>query len=239
MALCKTIVHVVQPNDTFYRLAQRYQTTVPDIIMRNPGINPYNLQVGTRLNICAGQSNENLQQDEMALNNDMRKSWMQHANWTTMFMTSLFNALPNQDAVQNRLVQTPEDIAAVFAKFYPQSTVNQLTQLLLEHTRLAGEIMAAMKAQDAQRTEQLERQWYQNAERIARFLSNANPDYSYDELLRMLTTHLDLLRQQMAADLNKEFDEGIRVFDENENHLMELADALTGGLMQQFYQSGR
>lgn len=40
MAFCRTIIHVVQPGDTFYRLAQRYQTTVPEIILRNPGLIP-------------------------------------------------------------------------------------------------------------------------------------------------------------------------------------------------------
>ncbi|MGN1146997.1 MAG: LysM peptidoglycan-binding domain-containing protein, partial [Lachnospiraceae bacterium] len=227
MALCKTIVHVVQPNDTFYRLAQRYQTTVPDIIARNPGVNPYNLQVGSRLNICVGQPNEAPSQDELELNNEMRQAWTQHAFWTTIFMNSLFNALANMDAVQTRLLQTPEDIAEVFDNFYSQATVNQLTQLLTEHTQLAGQIMAAMKDKDEQKVEQLERQWYQNAEKIARLLANTNPKYSYDELLQMLSTHLDLLKRQMRAELDKEYEEAIRVFDENENHLMELADELT------------
>lgn len=235
MALCKTIVHVVQPNDTFYRLAQRYQTTVPDIIARNPGVNPYNLQVGSRLNICVGQPNEAPSQDELELNNEMRQAWTQHAFWTTIFMNSLFNALANMDAVQTRLLHTPEDIAEVFDNFYSQATINQLTQLLTEHTQLAGQIMAAMKDKDEQKAEQLERQWYQNAEKIARLLANTNPKYSYDELLQMLSTHLDLLRRQMRAELDKEYEEAIRVFDENENHLMELADELTKGLWQQFY----
>lgn len=236
MAFCRTIIHVVQPADTFYRLAQRYQTTVPDIIMRNPGINPYNLQVGTRLNICVGQNNDNVQQDEMDLNNDMRQSWMQHAFWTMIFMNSLFNKLSNMEDVQGRLMQTPEDIAAVFERFYSQPMVSQLMQLLSEHTRLGGEVMTALRDNDAQRAEQLERQWYQNAERIARLLSNTNSEYNYDEILQLLTRHMDMLRRQMTAGLNQQFEEEIRLFDENENQLMQLADTLTNGLLQQFYQ---
>lgn len=231
------IMHVVQPNDTFYRLAQRYKTTVPDIIMRNPGINPYNLQVGTRLNICVGQAVENMQKDEIDLSNDMRLAWNQHAFWIMMFQTSLFNGLGNMEAVQMRLMKTPEDIAEVFDKFYSGAMVRQLMQLLSEHTQLAGEIMQAMQDNEMQRADQLERQWYQNAENIARLLSNANTQYSYDELLQMLTVHLDLLKRQMLAALNHEYDNEVSLFDENENHLMELADYLTNGLVEQFYQS--
>ena len=144
MDFCRTIYHVVQQGDTFYRLAQRYQTTVPDIIMRNPGVNPYNLQVGTRLRICTGQ--EDMRHPEaMDLNNDMRKAWSMHNLWDTMFMISLFNALENTDTVQKRLMQTPEDIAAVFERFYSMPIVNQLKQMLEKHVRLAGELTVAMK----------------------------------------------------------------------------------------------
>lgn len=236
MALCKTMIHVVQPNDTFYRLAQRYQTTVPDIIARNPGVNPYNLQVGARLTICSGQMNESVNLDELELNNDMRQAWMQNSMWNTMLMNSLFNALGNTDAVQTRLMQTPEDIAEVFDKFYPQATVNQLTQLLSEYTRIGGEVMTAMRDKDETRVDQLERMWQQNAERIARLLANTNSEYDYDELNRMLMRNMDLMERQMRADLGQQYEESIRLHDEGENQLMQMADGLTEGLLNQFYE---
>lgn len=237
MAFCRTIIHVVQPGDTFYRLAQRYQTTVPEIILRNPGVNPYNLQVGTRLSICNGQDQNTVQRDEMDLNNDMRKFWQQNNVWGRMFMTSLYNALGDLDAVQTRLMQTPEDISSVFDKFYPQATVNQLTGLLSEYTRLAGEVMRAMQAPEMAGMEAAERQWMQTAERLARLLSSINTEYSYDEILKALNSHMDFMRRQMTAALGQEFDEEIRLFDESENQILQFADYLTNGLLEQFYRS--
>lgn len=236
MALCKTMIHVVQPNDSFYRLAQRYQTTVPDIIARNPGVNPYNLQVGTRLNICAGQMNESPNMDEMELNNDMRQAWMQNSMWNTMLMNSLFNTLENTNAVEMRLMQTPEDIAAVFSQFYPQATVNQLTQLLADYTRIGGEVMTAMRDNDEARVSQLQRMWQQSADRLARLLANTNPEYDYDELNRMLMRNMDMMERQMRADMGQQHEEAIRLHDEGENQLMQMADGLTEGLLNQFYE---
>lgn len=240
MDFCRTTFHVVQQGDTFYRLAQRYHTTVPDIIMRNPGINPYNLQVGTRLRICAGQeqnSNNNQRHpEEMELNNDMRHAWSQHNFWDAMFMVSLFNSLDNTDAVQRRLMKTPDDISAVFEMFYSQPVVNQLRQLLTQHVELAGELTAAMKNGNMERSEQVEMQLNQNADQIARALANANTNYDYEELRRMLRMQLDTMRSAMQADLNGEHDEMVRLMDENEARLMEMADVLTEGLIQQFYQ---
>lgn len=237
MTFCRTIVHVVQPGDTLYRLAQRYQTTVPEIVMKNPGVNPYNLQVGTRLTICNGQGTGTGEQDEIDLNNDMRQSWLQHLYWARMLMTSLFKNLDDMDAVEARTMRTPEDIAQAFASFYPRSQMDQLTRLLSEHTELSGQMMTAMKNRDMQKVDQLERLWYQNAEKLAALLSSMNKEYSYEQLIQSLGRHLDMLKRQMAASLEGNYDEEVRIFDESENQIMELADYLTEGLLQQFYRS--
>lgn len=237
MAFCRTITHIVQPGDTLYRLAQRYQTTVPEIIMKNPGVNPYNLQVGTRLSICNGQGNGTGVQDEVDLNNDMRKSWLQHLYWARMLMTSLFKNLEDVDAVEARTMRTPEDIAETFVRFYPRNQMEQLNRLLSEHTELTAQMMTAMNAGDMQRVDQLERLWYQNAEKLAALLSSMNREYSYEQLIQALGRHLDMMKRQMSASLEGNYDEEVRIFDESENQMMELADYLTEGLLQQFYRS--
>ena len=48
------IVHTIQPGDTLYSLAIRYQTTVSRLLMLNPGTDVYNLQIGTGLIVCPG-----------------------------------------------------------------------------------------------------------------------------------------------------------------------------------------
>lgn len=236
MDFCRTINHVVQQGDTFYRLAQRYRTTVPDIIMRNPGVNPYNLQVGTRLRICTGQEGNNRHPEAMDLHNDMHQAWNQHNFWDAMFVISLFNALENTDAVQRRLMQTPEDIAAVFEQFYSMPIVNQIRQMLEEHVRLGGELTMAMKNNNTEQAQQLESQLNQNADQMARMLASTNSQYNYEELRRMLRMHLDMMKKAKMAELDGNHDESVRLMDENGKQLMELADVLTEGLMEQFYQ---
>ena len=236
MDYCKTIFHVVQQGDSLYRLAQRYQTTVPDITMRNPGINPYNLQVGSRLRICPGFESGEVRPEQRELNNDMRQAWSQHNFWGNMFLVSLFHTLENLDAVKMRLEQSPEDIAAVFQRFYANPTVTQIRNLLAEHVRLAGEMANAMKSGNMERSAQLETQLNQNADQIARLLANANSNYDYEELRRMMRNHLNLMKDTMIAELDGDHSDAVRLMDDNEEQLMEMADILTEGLLQQFYR---
>jgi LysM repeat protein len=51
--LQQTTIHVVQRGDSLYTIAQRYGTTIQDIINANPGVitNPNNIQPGTSLTI--------------------------------------------------------------------------------------------------------------------------------------------------------------------------------------------
>ncbi len=237
MDFCRTIIHVVQSGDTFYRLAQRYQTTVPDIIMRNPGVNPYNLQVGTRLRICAGQMENPMQKDEMDLNNDMRDAWANHGFWATLYLLSQNYGLPNSGAVLTRLAETGGEISDVFGKFYSKMMTDQLKNLLNEHIELAGQLMTALREGKEGESTQVEERLRQNADRIARMLSSANSEYRYEDLQRMLNLHLDMMKRQILADLEKDYDAFVEATDENQEHLMHLSDELTMGLIRQFYQT--
>lgn len=44
-------IHIIKQGDTFYHLAQKYHVTVDEIIALNPDIDPYNLQVGSKIRI--------------------------------------------------------------------------------------------------------------------------------------------------------------------------------------------
>jgi hypothetical protein len=47
-----TCTHTIQQGDTLYSLAIRYNTTVTKLLELNPGVEIYNLRIGSQLVIC-------------------------------------------------------------------------------------------------------------------------------------------------------------------------------------------
>ena len=49
VSVCRGYVHVVEPGDTLYKLARKYDVRLFDIMRLNPYVNVYNLQVGDEI----------------------------------------------------------------------------------------------------------------------------------------------------------------------------------------------
>ncbi|WP_243641309.1 LysM peptidoglycan-binding domain-containing protein [Xylanivirga thermophila] len=49
-----TMPYIIRSGDTFYKLAQRFNTTVEAIMAVNPGVDPQNLMIGQRICIPVG-----------------------------------------------------------------------------------------------------------------------------------------------------------------------------------------
>ncbi len=129
--------------------------------------------------ICSGVGQNDMQEEELKLNNEMRESWMQHIYWELIFQSAFLNDLPGKSAVEERLLQTAEDIASVFAPFYSENKISALTDLLEEHIEIAGKILQAMKDGDIEEEEKQDALWRDNAAGLAKFWSDNNSEYDY------------------------------------------------------------
>ena len=46
---CRGIVHVIENGDTLYKLGKKYHVSVMQLMVANPYVNVYNLQIGDEL----------------------------------------------------------------------------------------------------------------------------------------------------------------------------------------------
>lgn len=273
------IVYTVKAGDSLYKLSRQYQTTVTELILGNPGVNPYNLQVGMQLNICPGEGYAPADQDgqpgqgvqmpgqggqmpgqmpgpggqmpnpggqmpgqnpqmpgEMEnsveeLMESMRLAWLSHVYWARMYLMSVAADAGDRQAVEERALQTADEITDVFANFLPINVTRQLRNLLTEHIEIAGEIMQALKSKNMENYDNLIKNWYANANQLAALLGNQNPYFGGRETRNMLLNHLDLFREEIEQQMNGEYEQSIDTFRDIKNQALEMADYFARGLL--------
>ncbi|WP_101841984.1 glycosyltransferase [Halobacillus sp. Marseille-P3879] len=167
--------------------------------------------------------------------NEFRRLWIDHVLWTSNYITSATTAgAEDQEQVLERLLRNQEDIGNAVKPIYGEEAGSKLTDLLKEHIVIAGKIVDAAKNGEQDLVGQLNEEWYRNADDIASFLSEANPHLNKDELLNMLHEHLELVADDLAASLEKEWDERIVAIDEGVTHIILMSDAISEGVVKQF-----
>lgn len=168
------------------------------------------------------------------LKGDMQKAWIDHTIWTRSYIVSAISNRPDQQYVLERLLRNQQDIGNIIKPYYGEAAGNKLGELLTEHIQIAGKIVAAAKAGNQAEVKKLQTQWHRNADVIAKFLSDANPNWSFKEMQDMLYTHLQLITEIVLACLSGDWKRDIEATDKNEIHLLHLADMLTEGIYKQF-----
>lgn len=168
------------------------------------------------------------------LKGDMQKVWIDHTIWTRSYIVSAMSNRADQKDVLDRLLRNQQDIGNVIKPYYGEAAGNKLADLLREHILFAGKIVAAAKVGNQADLEKLEKDWHRNADDIAKFLSNANPNWSFKTLQDMLYTHLQLINEIVINCLKGDWKADIAATDKNEIHMIHLADILTEGIVKQF-----
>ena len=173
--------------------------------------------------------------DALAYHDGMRKLWEDHVTWTRLFIVSAVADLPDKDPTTQRLLQNQVDIGNAIKPFYGDAAGDQLTTLLTEHIVTAAQLLTAAKSGDTAAFEEAKTRWYANADEIATFLNAANPEnWPLDEMKAMMRSHLDLTLSEASARLNGDWGADIAAYEQIHAQILEMADMLSTGIINQF-----
>lgn len=169
----------------------------------------------------------------------MRELWIDHVVYTRQFIVDTVHDLPSVDETTERLLENQEDIGDAIKPFYGEEAGDQLTELLKEHILIAAiliaaDVLKAAKAGDDQALADAQQRWSDNADDIAAFLADANPNWDEEELSDMLHEHLSLTTDEAVARLQGDYQADIEAFDKVVGQAMEMADTLSDGIIAQF-----
>lgn len=176
-----------------------------------------------------------ISQQKVDLTLAMDKLWEDHVTWTRMYIISVTSDLPDADLAAQRLLQNQVDIGDAIQPIYGDEAGEQLTSLLNDHILIAAELLSAAKAGDNAKFEDANSRWYENADQIATFLSDANPkNWPLNDTQAMMRTHLDLTLEEAVARLNGDWSGDVAAYDKVHDEILHMADMLTKGILAQF-----
>ena len=233
MNCSNSIEHTVEAGDTLYKLSRQYKTTVSSIILSNPRINPYNLQIGMKIEICPGRE---YTRPEMLGNTG--NSGISNTYLFRMLLVSMAADLPDQQELVTALIDNAEEIADLFGRYYPENTVHSLRDLLVRHVELTGGLITQKKEGRTKDTAEQVRRLNENADRIAELLASATPEYEESALKEMFRMHVELIGQEISERLAGNYEKDLQTFWNIQRQIIAMADYLASGLETEAKESG-
>ncbi len=171
----------------------------------------------------------------LAFRSAMRRLWEDHITWTRLYIVSVAGNLPDKDATAQRLLRNQADIGGAIKGYYGNEAGDKLTALLRTHILTAADLLAGAKTGNTAKINAASKRWYANADEIATFLSTANPNaWPLAEMKSMMRGHLDLTLQEATARLKRDWAADIAAYDKVHDQILEMADMLSAGIIQQF-----
>ncbi len=172
---------------------------------------------------------------EAAFRADMRKLWEDHVTWTRMVIVDFAADLPDLTAAEQRLLRNQVDIGNAIKPYYGAAAGNTLTKLLRTHILQAVPVLTYAKAGDKPRLTRALNAWYANGDRIAGFLTRANPtSWPLAMTTKMMKGHLALTTEEAVARLQGKWAADIAAYDKVHAEILQMADMLSSGIVQQF-----
>src|SRR3954465_14206782 len=171
----------------------------------------------------------------LPLHDAMRALWESHGTWTERAIVDFVGGLPDTQVAVARLLRNQTEIGNAVKPFYGRKAGNQLTALLKGHINAAVALLQAAKSRDSKATAARQAAFFANANRIARFLHAANPrHWSLRAMRTMMRVHLNQVIGLAVAQLQGHYRAAVRLYGVYIGHILDMADMLSTGIMQQF-----
>lgn len=170
----------------------------------------------------------------VGLNKTMRKLWEDYVIYTQDYIVSSVNDLPNSDVVYQKLLKNQDDIANAIKPYYGDKGEKKLAKLLHDQTIIMTDLIKAAKQGNDKLIHEVQQKWNKNADEIATFLNETNPNWKKKDLTDMLHKYIDLTTNEVTSFLKKNWEANINFYDKVRAQILNFADTLADGIVDQF-----
>ena len=171
----------------------------------------------------------------LAFQNGMRALWQAHGTWTERAIVDFVGGLPDTKLVIGRLLQNQTEIGNSVKPYYGAKGGDELTTLLKAHINDAVAVLEAAKSGNASATAKAKAAFYANGNQVASFLHTANPSHwTLGAMQTMMRIHLNQVVALAVDQLKGHYPAAISLYGVYINHILDMADMLSSGIIQQF-----
>jgi hypothetical protein len=150
-------------------------------------------------------------------------------------IVSFVSGNPDLKAEEQVLLQNQVDIGNAVKPYYGAAAGKKLTALLKAHILGAVTVLEAAKSGDKTKLAQAVTAWSANGRQIADFLHAADPRFlSTSAARQMMAIHLKQVIGQAVDELTGKYAAGAQAFRPYIQHILEMADMISGGIIRQF-----
>lgn len=165
----------------------------------------------------------------------LRDLWIGHVFWVRNVVDARFEGNADEaKAAEQQVVANAQAIAGSLEPFYGAAAGEKLFGLLAGHWGAISDYLDATRADNKADQEASFDKLVANANAISEFLGGANPHLPVDTLRSLLTAHGSHHVQQIRQFDARQFDEEAKTWTMMKDHMYVIADALAGGIAQQF-----
>jgi hypothetical protein len=164
-----------------------------------------------------------------------RDLWVGHIFWVRNVIVETFAGNKKAAAAaEKEVVANAKAIAASIEPFYGKAASGTLFGLLAGHYGAIKQHLEATAAGNQARQDAAVKNLTGNAAEIAKFLSGANPNLSFDTLNGLLLAHGGHHLQQNQQIKSKQYEREAQTWEAMKRHMYVIADVLARAIAQQF-----
>ena len=173
--------------------------------------------------------------DQRVLRTRMQQLWEDHNTWLHIFIVGELGNQQYRDPAKKRVQSIQSEIAASIQPFYGQEASDRFLELLDLHLELCEKLLKAAKRADADEFQEVVTLWYDNADNMAAFLNELNPeDWPLGQTRLTLRTYLNLTLEGAMARWKRDYSSSQAAFDRSETQTDQIAQMLSDGIINQF-----
>lgn len=166
----------------------------------------------------------------------------QNTMWTRNYIVSYIANLDDIVVLENRIIMNLIDIKNIFAMYYNNELATNLESLLRDYLNKLIDTLRLLKINFSSPNTKYQQElivaqenWYKAGNELARFLSEINPNWDFNQLQTLILDHIEMTTDQMSQLLQGKYAFEVHQYDFIEYHSLMIGDYISDGIINMFY----